>query len=465
MELLIIGIDALDPRILMNNIDKFPNMQKFIKAGVFSDYFGYADGYGSYDNWISLYTGLTPEEHGIIKNKFIETKEEPKRLDYSDKNPFWEEIKELSFGLWRIPKIDPITIMNGYRIGGEVNYEFVNIESIEDTSENLKILEKNLIKSLKDETPKVKPVKKIKHKSEIMKELEEDYYYIDSYYYLKEELDFFKNNIIIAEKEIPSDVLFYYNSTLDLIQHMQQYDSEKRVVLDSMKEIDKFIGELYKELRPKNIIIISDHGSSSFSEVLGKGNEKIEREAFGMEKEAVWLENGEIVVKARNGGILSAIHDVKATFIACGEMFKEGKYIKDMRTIDFYPTLLEMFNVNVPEGRSGFVLDIFKNKNIMNKDQLYPKNKEKEEVLIIQNIEVFHFNKIINQIFLKNRFSNITVLCEEKYKHIFELNARLSDVIGYRENELNILSLKEKYDRVFIPKKNITEGSWEYIEL
>lgn len=58
MELLIFGIDAMDPRILYNHIDLFSNMKSLLEKGSYASYASYVYGYGSRDSWISpLYRG------------------------------------------------------------------------------------------------------------------------------------------------------------------------------------------------------------------------------------------------------------------------------------------------------------------------------------------------------------------------------------------------------------------------
>lgn len=74
MKLMIIGIDGLPPDILFANIDLFPNIKKLCDNGIKCEYDAYAYGYGSRDNWISLYTGLDPKQHGTINNEYKDTK-------------------------------------------------------------------------------------------------------------------------------------------------------------------------------------------------------------------------------------------------------------------------------------------------------------------------------------------------------------------------------------------------------
>ena len=48
--------------------------------------------------------------------------------------------------------------------------------------------------------------------------------------------------------------------------------------------------------------------------------------------------------------------------------------VQDMRTLDIYPTLLEMMRVKIPEGRGGFVQDIF-DRPIVNAEKLFHTDK------------------------------------------------------------------------------------------
>jgi predicted AlkP superfamily phosphohydrolase/phosphomutase len=67
MKLLIFGIDAADPKILFHYLDEFPTISKLAREGSYGKLQGYSFGYGSYDNWATIFTGLPPREHGVIR--------------------------------------------------------------------------------------------------------------------------------------------------------------------------------------------------------------------------------------------------------------------------------------------------------------------------------------------------------------------------------------------------------------
>lgn len=479
MKLMIIGIDSMDPRILFSNINKFPNMKKLCEKGAYSAYDTYAYGYGSLDNWISLYTGLSPKQHGVIDNQDSNTNMQPNYNNYKDKKPFWKLLNEknLKVATWKGFLTSPGEKINGYMVTGEINYEF-NGSKINYENMGLKFHEEDehiYHKCIKDDIGYPIPPRKpsdygltwerlFEENYLADKILEKDNYYEDGYLYLKKELNYYKKNIINTQIHYPTDILFYYVQTLDLIQHFQSYDTNKRIIIESMKLLDKFIGDLMNEINPENIIVISDHGISSFRDVLNSNDINIQKEAFGWREQSIWLRNGEIITKARNGGLLNGFHDIKGTFIISGKGIKK-KNIEEMRTLDFYPTLLELFDIEVPEGRDGYILDIFNKRNFKNKNRLLNSEAIKyREVAIIQNLGVPEFNSVINEVFLDNRFCEITLFCEAKYKSIFESNTRLNSVIDIRDVEINT-EFHKKFDSVFIGYQNDSTKEVSYIKL
>lgn len=103
MKLLVIGIDALMPELVFENPDLCPNITKIFENGSGGTYNGYVYGYGSRDNWITMYTGLTPKEHGVIANKVKTTGKYPKTTDYSNEETLWNILSNhgVKVGFWK----------------------------------------------------------------------------------------------------------------------------------------------------------------------------------------------------------------------------------------------------------------------------------------------------------------------------------------------------------------------------
>jgi hypothetical protein len=188
----------------------------------------------------------------------------------------------------------------------------------------------------------------------------------------------------------------------------------------------------------------------------------LQKECFGFADKSIWLKNGSIIAKARNFGLISCIHEMKGCFIASGQNFRKGK-IDSMRSIDFYPTLLELLNIKTPLNREGYVLDIFENKQIINEDKLITKYNHKiKNIAIIQDMEVPEFNRIINEVYLDNRFAIITIFGEEKYKNVFQCNPRVSYYKIIEDGILDMNKLQE-YDKIFLSYRNNKTNELNYI--
>lgn len=162
MKLMVIGIDAMDPRMLFDNTDMFPNKKRLYKEGSSAKYDAYAYGYGSRDNWVSLYTGLSPKQHGIRNNICTSTGKMPNYNDYKDKMHFWKMLSQngIKVAMWKGLATSPGEKINGYMISGEVNYEF-------DGS-------------------------KIEYESVMPEYHKDDNYYEDGYLYFKKELNHYR---------------------------------------------------------------------------------------------------------------------------------------------------------------------------------------------------------------------------------------------------------------------------------
>lgn len=464
MKVLVLGIDALDPRLILENIKLFPNMKEMIETGVGGPYAGYAYGYGSYDNWTTLYTGLDPKEHEVINNKFKNIKK-PIIDDILDKKPFWEVLNEggLSVGVFNACVTTPAVSIEGYMASSDRKSRFSdNIEEGEVLTPVFNIKDRHLQKYLKGELKFPERPKSpedygytwedIKADNDIIKEiLSKDNYYESGLYYLEHVLDFLADNMKILEDKSPVDVMWVYTEALDTLQHFQSYAKNKRIIIEAMKKVDEFIGRVREELKPENIIVLSDHGISSIGSMLKHEDMEIQKEAFGWRDKSFWINSETIVSMARNEGIISGMHDYKGTFLVAGEGIRTTS-MPEMRSIDFYPTLLELCNVKVPEERKGYILDILDKEEYVNEKLRY-QEQCKKKIALIQNLDVNLFNTVINETFLANRFAELVLYCEKKYESIFNENKRIDKVIGV--DQIENLMLNDEYDLVVIGYHNI----------
>jgi len=263
----------------------------------------------------------------------------------------------------------------------------------------------------------------------------------------EEELIFHFSNMKEVYRKYPVDVMVFFTPTIDLIGHFSLYDSEYEVLKSAYMILDKHIGDLINELCPQTVFFISDHGQQNFKDLVKCSDKQIQKEAFKNAEQVVWLPNGNIAFPARNGAILLAAHSLKGTFIASGKGIKKTE-LSDMRTIDIYPTILEMFDIKVPDDRRGFVQDIF-DKNYVNRNILLKSEKIKyRELAIIQTHSAYITDIFINELYMQNRFSKISVIGNRKYREIFISNSRVSAFQSLEDINLTV-ELKH-FDSVYI---------------
>lgn len=478
MKLLVIAIDALPPDVLFKNIDEFPNIKKMVDSGTSSSYDAYAYGYGSNDNWLSLYTGLEPKEHGCIGNNFRNTGKLPNIQDYIHLNPFWKILndKGIKVGMWKALSTTPPVKIQGYMISGEEDFELPDNKNEFANNDMMfckedECIKKYIVECINENIPTPKTPMDFGYSwddvfedNSLAEEILDSDYFQEGKIFLQKQLDCYEKNIINMQKNNPVDVIFYYTSILDYIQHFVAYDPDRKEVKRCIKIIDKFVGKLINKLKPENVIIISDHGIRSLAEHFPNTPMNIQKEAFGWRDNSIWLKNGQIVAKSRINAFMSGIHDYKGTFIINGNKIKSKK-LYNMRTIDFYPTVLEMFDILIPEDRRGYVLDIFRDKEITNKNRvLYDENISRDKIAIIQTIEIPEFNRTVNEVFLDNRFAHITVFGEEKYRNIFKANERINDFIPINDVNIDVEILKV-YKRIYISYRNLATKEFKYLQI
>jgi len=452
LKALIVGADSVAPNIIFQKKALFPNLSRMIDNGVSAAYSAYVQkgfngSYSSEQNWASLYTGLEPLEHQINTHFSRGEERRPQMKDFDGLHPFWKVLNDngYSVGLWAADNcVSPIPI-DGYVIS--TKYEMIATPQAERKSpRTLEVCEKDrefASRIMKEEPPYRLYPKTLEQQGYSFEEMKRDaalaeeairkYHFQDSIDNFKQELEYWFSAMKRAQRENPVDVLFFYTPTTDLIAHCCMYCEDNPVLLEAYRLLDEYIGDFVKEFMPEMTIFVSDHGQQNFNELIKCSNSEIQKEVFASRDEVIWLKNGYIAFQAYNGALLFTAHALKGTFIAMGKGIKKGIALEEMRTVDFYPTLLEMFEVPVPCMRKGFVLDVFEREMVNENKRLLENKIAYDSIALIQTGRVSETDIVINELYNDNRFAQITVVGEGRYRDIFENNPRVFAFVSYED--------------------------------
>lgn len=445
---LIIGADAVCPDYIFDHPDRYPNLSKLAGAGVGGSYSayvqkGYRDSYLSEMNWASIYTGLAPWAHRVAAKDDDGNRRTPSMGELKGLSPFWALLNEngLRVGLWAAGCcVDPVEI-DGYAISAD--YEMIETPTpVRISKRTLQACgkDKPILEMIQGEVPPRVYPRTLTQQGVRFEELRRDpglaweavqkYHFQDALQNFEEELDFFFHAMCGAQEKYPVDVLYFYTPTTDLIGHCAMYRDDSEVLTAAYQLLDRYVGKWMEALKPENTVVLSDHGMCNFKDLIPCQDENIRREAFAARDEVLWLPNGYIAFEARNGALLFTAHALKGTFIAGGREIRPSA-LRGMRTLDVYPTLLELFGIRIPEGRSGFVQDIFSRPPI-NAERLFPaEDIPYEEAALLQCFSPSLTDIVLNELYLHNRFMRFTVVGEEKYREIFLGNPRTSGFVPY----------------------------------
>lgn len=273
MSLYIIGIDGLDLGIINKYISKLPNFSKLKKNGYLNNIQTVfpAD---SVPAWSSIFTGLNPAEHGIIRGKdFVESIEQYakyNKIEISGKT-FWDKLSEdgkrclilnpfLAYPSW---PINGTMISGPSFIEGEISKYPSTTNVLHDgvyggysAIGGLSTLNADMTDALKDITK------------------------------LWEETKF----QLSKEK---FDLLFVTFTTLDRIQHytwryydkndpLHEYDSFlSNLIFTALQEFDLILAEVFSLMTEHDsLLVISDHGFGQRPYSLINLNELLRREGL-----------------------------------------------------------------------------------------------------------------------------------------------------------------------------------------
>ncbi len=466
---LMIGADAVCPEYIFGHMDRYPNLARLVERGASAAYSayvqkGYFDSYLSEMNWSSVYTGLAPWEHGIAVKDNMGVRRTPSMQQFNTLSPFWQVLNEagLSVGMWAADCCLNPDEINGYVISAQ--YEMLDSPKAERRSKRtLQVNRKDeeLLEQISGKIPCRLYPRTLEQQGYSFEELRKDpqrawkaveaYHFQDALHNFEEELEFFYHGMCAVQEKRPVDVLYFYTPTTDLIAHCAMYCDDCDVLIQAYQILDRYVGKWLDALKPDNVVVLSDHGMVNFKELVSCSNEGIKKEAFAARDEVIWLPNGYIAFEARNGALLFTAHGLKGTFIAAGKDIRHSKP-EGMRTLDIYPTLLEMLGVDLPEGRSGYVQDIF-SRPIVNQEHVLSKDSVVyKRTAVLQCFSPGMTDILLNELYVRNRFADFTVVGEEKYREIFLHNPRVGAFISYEAFDFC------NFDQVYCGIYNETTG-------
>jgi len=321
----IIGIDGLETSILDQYIDELPNFRKIRNEGTL-DKINSVYPADSVPAWLTIYTGLNPAMHGIIRGKdYIESVVDfEKRNNFKlEGNAFWDKFSIdnnkclvlnpfLAYPSW---PINGVMISGPAFIEGEVSKNPKDIACNDPVYGGYKAigklgeLEEKMDDALSD-----------------TKNLWADY-----------------NRFIATDNYSLAFVLF---TTLDRIQHYtwRFYDKndplyEKKAnlsdaIFNTLKILDGEIGKLMDNMKPSDhLVILSDHGFNQRPYKLINFNELLRQNGLLKLKEGSEKANVKLKQKIRNTAI-KTLSKLRILDIVSA-MLRNTKYFSKYKKSDF----------------------------------------------------------------------------------------------------------------------------------
>ena len=476
MKLLVVAADALTPEYIIGQKYFFPNLTKLTNSGAMAEYSAYVQrsyegSYSSTQNWASIYSGIAPNEHKIdvkkINNEYIH----PSMGELNEYQPFWKAVNDEGYSLGMFQPsccISPVPI-DSYCLTCMYSPIFTPSEN-RTAKRHLQLNDKDcwIMDVLDDEPPPrlyPKTIKQLgftfeqlKKNPDLADEMFDGYDFSEVIDNFNDELVYWKKGIKKVYNKKPVDILWFYTPSTDIISHFVLFKDNCEVLIKCYKLLDEFIGELINGYGPEYVVVMSDHGQANFKDLVKCSDPSVQREAFSKADDALWLNNGYIAFEAQNGGLLLTAHSLKGVFVVSGPNIRNTT-VNDMRTLDIYPTLLEMLDIRVPAGRKGYVADVF-TKPIVNSEKLLKaEDVVYRKIALVQTHEVSVMDIILNELYLEKRFSLITVAGEPKYEEIFRNNPRVFDFV-------DMDSFDEKnYDEVYCGFYNAATKSMMHLNV
>ena len=344
MKLLIFGIDGMSMNFINKHIEKFDLLRNGMNKGCYSKMPAPSkrgDKWNtSMDMWTCLYTGLSADEHNL-GGKYVrnmkKTRAEAEMKTLIDLEPevkerfFWNILNKRGYkvGLFNGIAMNPAFPIKGFMYGSFPQHS--------NTFFYPKELQSCFVNTLDKNTGQPRPIKdidKITHENveQVYEKIGFDYFYNGVIYTFSELMAHYET-IINMTKQIPVDVLFYYNLRLDLIQHFSFHDPSDKIIIQAYQVYEIMLAKLIERFKPENVMVISDHG--------------LERSKSGAPPNvpgAVPVPNVKDtnICLSINKCVLSGRHSEEAVFILWGKDIKEKGEIKNIDIIKAYDKILEV---------------------------------------------------------------------------------------------------------------------------
>lgn len=263
MKLLIFGIDAADPEIILHHRDILPNLDKMCSQGAYGRVQSL---FYSCDIWTSFYTGLKPDKHGVQYLRLSNPKAN-QPVNLTAPHYLWNTLNQqsLSFGMIEGLYTYPPPVVDGFfwsgkpRLGNDYTFP-ANLKDLLTAGYPGDLLPPPISAYGIREPFASAPVEKLQG-------ILEENYYADYPAHLTHKLGWYREKIQQLYTSYPVDVLFYYTTDLDLFGHFTQHPACLPVALQTYRALDRFVGEVIRDCEPESVLFISDHGMQATAKV------------------------------------------------------------------------------------------------------------------------------------------------------------------------------------------------------
>lgn len=342
LRLIIFGIDAADPEVILNNRPSLPNLDLLCRQGAFGRVQSL---FWSCDVWTTFYTGLSPEKHGVRYLRLSDPKAN-QELDPTIPHYLWKVLNShgLRFGMVEGLYTYPAPTVNGFfwsgkpRLGENYIYPGYLKELVSNQPPDL-LPPPLSAYGIKEPFEKVPP-------EELQKVLEHNYY-ADYPEHFARKLNWSKQKIEQMVDQIPVDVLFFYTTDIDLFGHFTQHPACKNTVLKVYQALDRFIGEMIGLLNPENVLFVSDHGMQPTAKLFDPS----ERGYHALRGDYEWcarvLPDGTYVTPWPNGSISTGVHNDVGFYALKGPRIRRG-HQQDISFLQVYPLILRSLKLPLP---------------------------------------------------------------------------------------------------------------------
>lgn len=361
--LLVLAVDGADPHVIKRHLSRLPTLARLCAEGAH----GLVEStIHSCDIWMTHYTGLSPDQHGVVALRLIKATAPTDRTHVKTDVFLWDWVNQygLTTGFVEPLYTYPAPTVDGFFLAGPPRPTLVESAEVMKPAEMAPLVGMEYTASipfplsLRDlgiETPFAQVP------DETLLRILQNGYNSDFPERIRPNLNRYVDMVLRLYERRPVDLLWVYFLEADIIGHFGFHEPSLDTLVRTYAELDTVFAKLIDRLQPEHVLVVSDHGMAPIADLFHKEQtvDSMRYLAWEYGQTAIRHLTPQIsVLEGANKGLCTGTHHYQAFYALQGAGVHRGA-IADIHYHDVFKMVLGTLGLPIPNGRAGKTPQIF----------------------------------------------------------------------------------------------------------